>query len=182
MSRKDASGQDQRESLRTIRNEIAQMSGQKGPNQRVQGLGVHLVPPSMESSPKVLLCVRLASKRPGLEPMLRPYVMCHIWAASLVPGTIWDHLGPSGTLSGVQSQWLWTACRIDFQLCLMRSRIVILFPCQVLIYYIVQLGWVLICPSCVLESNKMALIVSPSSFLCNLLVAELSLAPIPDES
>lgn len=32
----------------------------------------------------VLLCVRLASKRPGLEPMLRPYVMCHIWAASLV--------------------------------------------------------------------------------------------------
>lgn len=35
--------------------------------------------------PKVLLCTRLASQRPGLEPVLRPYVMCHIWAASLVP-------------------------------------------------------------------------------------------------
>jgi len=32
----------------------------------------------------VLLCTRLASQRPGLEPVLRPYVMCHIWAASLV--------------------------------------------------------------------------------------------------
>lgn len=35
--------------------------------------------------PEVLLCTRLASQRPGLEPVLRPYVMCHIWAASLVP-------------------------------------------------------------------------------------------------
>ena len=32
--------------------------------------------------------MRLATRRPGLEPMLRPYVMCHIWAASLVPGTL----------------------------------------------------------------------------------------------
>lgn len=30
------------------------------------------------------LCRRLASQRQGVEPLLRPTVMCHVWAASLV--------------------------------------------------------------------------------------------------
>ena len=29
------------------------------------------------------LCRRLATQRPGAEPLLRPAVMCHVWAASL---------------------------------------------------------------------------------------------------